>query len=99
MKVSDPDAQFPHVICQIFRHPLCQSGNQYLILLRDFLIHFSNKVINLAFHRTNLYFRIKQAGWTDDLFRPQQFVLFFIGTRSRGYEHDLINLALEFLKT
>ena len=56
-----------------------------------------NQIVDLSLYRTNVDFRIKQSGRTDNLLRPKQLMLFFIRSRRRN-EHHLIDPLFKFFK-
>ena len=57
-----------------------------------------NQIVDLSLYRTNVDFRIKQSGRTDNLLRPKQLMLFFIRSRRRRNEHHLIDPLFKFFK-
>ena len=98
MQIPHPDAQFTHIVRQIFRHALRKGSNQDLVLLRDFLIDLAHQIINLSFYRAHLDLRIQKAGRSDHLLCTKQFMLLFVLSRRRRYEHYLIDLTLKLIK-
>ena len=98
MEVADADSYVFHVFCQVFCHSFGKGSDQDFVFLGDFFIYFAYKVVDLAFDRTDFYFRVKEAGRADDLFGTEEFVLVFILSRCCGYEHDLIQFRFEFFE-
>ena len=86
--------EFRQVLC----HLLGQSCDQDPLSPLGAEMDFRDQVVNLPFHRTDLDFRIQQAGRTDDLIRPEKLMLRLILARRRRHEEHLIDLLLEFLK-
>ena len=98
VKIPHPNAQFLHIIGQIFCHPLGQSGDQHLVFSFYFLADLPDQIINLSFHRTHRHLRIQKTGRPDDLFRSQQLMLRLIVSRCCRHEQHLIDLTLKFFK-
>ena len=98
MQIFHSDTDLTHVLREIFRHTLCQRGDQYLMMIRCLLIHFSDQIIDLSLNRANRDFRIKQSGRPDDLLHTHQFVLLLIHIRCRRNEKHLIDLTLKFFE-
>ena len=98
VKVTYTDPHILHILGKILCHPFGQGCDQDLMLLFYLFIHFSDQVIDLAFYRTYLYFRIQKAGRTDELFCTKKFMICFVFTRSSRYKQNLIQLLLKFIK-
>ena len=52
MQILNANADFFHIIRQIFRHSLCQCCYKNLILLGCYCFDFGNQIINLPFNGT-----------------------------------------------
>ena len=99
MQIFHPYSQFSHIVCQIFCHAFRQSSDQDFILPCCLFTNLGDQIVDLSFYRSYFYIWIQESRRTDHLLSPQQFMLLFIFTRSRGDEHDLVDLAFKFLKT
>ena len=99
VQIADPDPGPGQVIGQVLRHLFGERGDQNLVTGRHRLPDFADQVVDLAFHRTDIDLGIQQACGTDDLFRPQQLMVFLIRARCRGDKEQLIDMLLKFLKT
>ncbi|MNC39977.1 hypothetical protein D3C75_886640 [compost metagenome] len=52
--ITNLNPDFLKVVCQILRHLLRQSGNEYTFIAFNPVTDFANQIINLAFCRTDL---------------------------------------------
>ena len=96
MQIAHPDSEVFHVIGEILRHPFRERRDQYLIMIFNFLIDFTDQIIDLSLDRTHVHIRIQQTGRAYDLFRAEQFMFLLILAGRRRDEHDLINSLLKF---
>ena len=73
-------------------------SDQHLVAGGHLFTHLTHQVIDLAFHRTDLHFRIKKSCRTDNLLRPEKLMLRLILSRCRRDKEDLVDFALKFFK-
>ena len=96
MQIFYPDPQIPHIIGQLLRHPLGKCGDENFVVIFHFFIDLSHQIINLPFHRPHLHLGIQKPGGTDNLLRPEHFMIFLIFSRRRRHKQHLIHPLLKF---
>ena len=86
MEVTDPDPGILHIVGEIFRHAFGERCDQDLVMKCGFSVDFTDQIVNLPFDRAYLHPGVQKACGTDDLFRPQKFVIGLVLARRGGYE-------------
>ncbi len=76
MEISDSYLHVGEVVGQILGHALGEGGDQHPIPSPAYLANFFQKIIHLMGYRTDVAFRLREAGRTDNLLDDPVVTLF-----------------------